>query len=1173
MRKKRRMLTMGLAVFMIVSVLCTNVVHATGIESSPTDLTAENYIEETVSGEVGNVEEPVDSDGENMEESASLEEPDNTDFFEEESVIEAEGILQENSEDAVTEEIITVDETLTEQTEEIMFDTESMWNTENFQIQHKIVNYWDEAYQGEIIISNLGETTIEDWNLMFEMDVEITQIWNASINSCENNRYIIANNDWNANINAGQSVSFGYIATYEQHIVFPECYGLTGAEEELTVEEYEITYEIVDLWEDGYVANLTITNLALTELRNWKISFDLNDTICDLWNGKIHNNEDGNYIIHCADYNTVIKPGESVTIGFRVQDNELEMYPENYAVKVIVHSTMRTDMRDDVIGIAYFEDLKAEDYRIESDGIQYVANQLNLVGKDGVTFEQIAQLGEEYEFEIVGYIELTNDYQVKFVVDKTYEELNMLIEELGQNELVLEANLNLVSELENEVEYDIPNDSEWSDEDLWSGQIQDINWGLRSIDIMEAWQYEEYMTTVKVGVYDNMFDESHSDLDFIKVWNNCTFEDSDWNDHGTHVTGIMAAEYDNSEGISGIAVKKELYGYACKPNKDEIAGSIKSTTMEYKYAFALFIGRGIRVINVSYSTGRLECFAASHNNEAAKRYIYANAAVMDSFLQRLVLRGYDFVIVVAAGNTNNYAYIKDGTKPYGYRIFDDKTDNIAEREQGGAQAIYNNFLSYAHQSKNRIIVVGAYGNVKADDDIYCYTSFSCIGDRVDIAAPGRKIYSTVSRHRYQMTHLNEKGDEVSWSGTSMAAPHVSGVATLAYSVNPELSGIQVKEIIVEQCGDFTVKDMYDSNKEYKCLNAKKVVEKALETTGDTPILGENTGFVLGKITSALEKRPIVKAQICAYKYSTFEGNVGMGAIEDYQYVTETDINGEFSLELEPGMYQIKVYYSAYKPLIINNVKVTENSIEYVEEILYLDLSITKSVNINGLLINAINGNSIENAEVVIRSGWNNYSGTIEKEQIFTDADGCYNVILPIGYYTIEFKKSGYINSYMNIVVHNYIDNQIAVISPELEAGEMRVVLTWGDIPNDLDSHLALYVSEKRYQHIYFGDKEYYDTYTNKLYSLDHDDTTKYGPETITFFTDNPQIDEYKYYVYNYSGGNIGNELSFSGARVTIYYDNQNSKTLYVPVNEEGRTWNVFSVIDGNIVIENTITSY
>ena len=404
----------------------------------------------------------------------------------------------------------------------------------------------------------------------------------------------------------------------------------------------------------------------------------------------------------------------------------------------------------------------------------------------------------------------------------------------------------------------------------------------------------------------------------------------------------------------------------------------------------------------------------------------------------------------------------------------------------------------------------------------------------------------------------------------MAAPHVSGVAALAYSVNPHLSGLQVKELITEQCSDYIVKA--PGGKVYHCLNAEKVVKEALKTSGNTPVVGENTGVVLGSVHSAYDGEAIVGAQVCAYKYSSYDGNVGNGNLEDYQYITQTDDEGEFSLELDPGKYQVIIYESNYKPLVINNVKVREDKVEYLEKVLYLNSSGTTEAEFKGKLVDALNGSNVEGAEAIFRSGWNNYSGSIVKEQIFTDANGKYSISMPVGYYTIEFKKTGYINSYVNIIVCDKLkDIQRAVICPELDENEVRVVLTWGNAPQDLDSHLSLIADDKEYIHIYYANSLFYDSENEKIYLLDVDDTTQYGPETITFYTDNSNIDEYKYYVYNYSGGYAGDELSYSGARVTVYYGSQTSETFHVPINQMGRTWNVFSIVDGEIVIENTIT--
>jgi thermitase len=58
--------------------------------------------------------------------------------------------------------------------------------------------------------------------------------------------------------------------------------------------------------------------------------------------------------------------------------------------------------------------------------------------------------------------------------------------------------------------------------------------------------------------------------------------------------------------------------------------------------------------------------------------------------------------------------------------------------------------------------------------------------RVHVAAPGVNVFSSLPG-----------GEYASWSGTSMATPHVSGVAGLVWSHEPELTGVQVKERIIK----------------------------------------------------------------------------------------------------------------------------------------------------------------------------------------------------------------------------------------------------------------------------------------------------------------------------------------------------------------------------------------
>ena len=64
------------------------------------------------------------------------------------------------------------------------------------------------------------------------------------------------------------------------------------------------------------------------------------------------------------------------------------------------------------------------------------------------------------------------------------------------------------------------------------------------------------------------------------------------------------------------------------------------------------------------------------------------------------------------------------------------------------------------------------------------SSFSSYGTCVDVVAPGSDIWSTLPN--------NQTGN---MSGTSMAAPHVAGLAALIISVNPNLTGKEVVDII------------------------------------------------------------------------------------------------------------------------------------------------------------------------------------------------------------------------------------------------------------------------------------------------------------------------------------------------------------------------------------------
>jgi hypothetical protein len=77
-------------------------------------------------------------------------------------------------------------------------------------VDFNISSDWKEAFNGEIVITNISDQTIEDWSLEFDFDKNISSFWTADIANHEGNHYSIVNKGYNANIAPGASVSLGF---------------------------------------------------------------------------------------------------------------------------------------------------------------------------------------------------------------------------------------------------------------------------------------------------------------------------------------------------------------------------------------------------------------------------------------------------------------------------------------------------------------------------------------------------------------------------------------------------------------------------------------------------------------------------------------------------------------------------------------------------------------------------------------------------------------------------------------------------------------------------------------------------------------------------------------------------------------------------------------------------
>ena len=271
--------------------------------------------------------------------------------------------------------------------------------------------------------------------------------------------------------------------------------------------------------------------------------------------------------------------------------------------------------------------------------------------------------------------------------------------------------------------------------------------------------------------------------------------------------------------------------------------------------------------------------------------------------------------------------------------------------------------------------------------------------------------------------------------------------------------------------------------------------------------------------------------------------------------TQTDGTGNYTFEnLLPGKYKIVVEAEGYLrqegevTLEAGEIKTFERQLVADEDLEGIEGTM------GGKVQNALNGSGISGVTIEVRKGVNIIDGELV-QTIITDNSGNYSITLETGAYTVSLNANGYIATYETINIYGDESRQKDLsLSPLLSQGNMRIKLSWGENPRDLDSHLVKKVNGSQEYHIYYRAK----SGTNGD-NLDHDDTTSYGPETVTINNvDTNAI--YTYYVHHYSGSS---NLKSASAKVEVYYGN-NSSTYNVP-NEDGIYWKVFEVVNGEVV--------
>lgn len=445
----------------------------------------------------------------------------------------------------------------------------------------------------------------------------------------------------------------------------------------------------------------------------------------------------------------------------------------------------------------------SEEHIVTDDetGLQYVNNILIVYFKDSASDSDVSSVVSDVNGKIVGQYSESNQIQIEVPV-KDMSELESLCDSLMERDYVDYCTYDYV--YQNDAKELIPNDTWDNYSSNWSKRDSTANWGQIAVEAPAAWALCSNNTSeTVVGVVDSGIDVHHEDFEG-KV--SSVSDNSIPEEHGTHVTGIIGAVGNNHIGIAGMDWKAKILGYDC------FLGQEKTSSIKILNGLETVVRNGAKVINLSIgSSNNWE----SHKVDIPRSAYYRQAEDASRTLGRLLKEGFDFIVVQSAGN---------GAKDYiGIDAYFNGHFCSVDKETC--------FKGYGNMDDilNRIIIVG---NAELSGNEFRQSISSNGGSQVSIYAPGTSILSSIENNDYKLL-----------SGTSMAAPFVTGIASLVWSENPDLNGAEVKRAICDDSNTVYSVANNPGNASYgegRMVNAYRAVKSVSDDKSDEPKIYRDT---------------------------------------------------------------------------------------------------------------------------------------------------------------------------------------------------------------------------------------------------------------------------------------------------------------------------------------------
>ncbi len=365
-----------------------------------------------------------------------------------------------------------------------------------------------------------------------------------------------------------------------------------------------------------------------------------------------------------------------------------------------------------------------------------------------------------------------------------------------------------------------PNDTDYSEYQSWNYTM---------LNLPKAWSIQKGNSNVVVAVIDSGVATSHPDLmsnlvsgyDFVSndsdPSDNTYYNGKNRYSHGTHVAGIISAVTNNGLGVAGVGWNVKIMPVRVLENDG--SGSEDAIISGIQWA----VDHGANIINLSIGGE----FTAAQASQALK----------DALQNAL---NNNVTIVAAAGNEGHYV---DFPANYPGVIA------VSAVDANGRLTSYSNYGSE--------IWVGAPGGDANRDDITSY------------------VYSL------SYDKLSQANGYIGMAGTSMACPHISGLAALLYSRGVKTPS-KIRERLKTNSTGFNIQTGYGVPDAFLTLlgTAKVFYVLADGTCGTMKDARVGSSYSVSRI-------PPGQAYVCAFVDTDADGQVSTGDLFAFKGLTST----------------------------------------------------------------------------------------------------------------------------------------------------------------------------------------------------------------------------------------------------------------------------------------------